>query len=338
MDERQAQIREGAGLEESKLNVEFIDWLRRWSTPLLMVIALVALGFVVYQRLERAHLAKVDAAFAELNAALSNANPNPESLKSIAQSYEGVRAVPSLARTSAADLYLASARTGVKIGAKLKQDGSVDAEDLLGDADRARNLDEAERLYKTVLDANVGDNAKALQAMSAAYGLAAVAECRGKLDEAKGCYEQVKKIADMAGFPEQARVAQERIAVLPSLAEKPKLFAQSELPKAPEPPAPPGATGATGATGGTGESGASGETGMTGGTGASGATGTTGDAGSGGMTGATAPTPPATGAPAAPSSNPPSAPPPGATGGTAATGSAPAAPAAPATLPPSAPK
>ena len=48
MEERQTQIREGAGLEESKLNVEFIDWLQRWSTPILLLVAGAALGMGLY--------------------------------------------------------------------------------------------------------------------------------------------------------------------------------------------------------------------------------------------------------------------------------------------------
>jgi len=176
MDERQAQIREGAGLEESKLNVEFIDWLRRWSTPMLMVVALAALGFVAYQKWEQAKLAKVDRAFGELDGALATGNPSPESLKAIAQTYEGVRGVPIMARLTAADLYLGTVRTGVKPGTPIKQDGTVDEADKLSDDDRAKNLDEAERLYKAVLDQTAGDNGQAIHAMSAAYGLAAVAE------------------------------------------------------------------------------------------------------------------------------------------------------------------
>jgi hypothetical protein len=187
-------------------------------------------------------------------------------------------------------------------------------EDLLSEQERASNLDEAERLYRAVLEKNSKDNAKALTAISAAYGLAAVAESRGKLDEAKGYYEQVKKIADLAGFPEHSKVAQERIDGLPKLAEKPKLFTKAELPKPPEPPAPTGPTGSIGSNSAQGEHtltvgpalGSSGATGPTGGTGETGATGASGASGAQPTTGE------------APPGSTEAA---GATGGSAATGS-----------------
>src|SRR5262249_19526881 len=79
-EERQTQIREGAGLEESKLNVEFIDWLQKWSTPILLLIALTALGILGYKKWEKAKLDEVDRGFGELTAAADIPAPNPESL------------------------------------------------------------------------------------------------------------------------------------------------------------------------------------------------------------------------------------------------------------------
>src|ERR1044071_6876732 len=105
MEERQTQIKEGAGLEESKLNVEFIDWLQRWSTPILMVIAVVAVGFWGYRKWEQAKRAEVDRAFSEFTAAAEVGTPNPTSLIGIAEQYKGIRAVPLLAQLKAADVY-----------------------------------------------------------------------------------------------------------------------------------------------------------------------------------------------------------------------------------------
>src|SRR5262245_6692809 len=162
MDERQTQIREGAGLEESKLNVEFIDWLQKWSTPILMVVAVVALGVVVYKRWQKAKLDEVDRGFGELTSAIDSGTPNPESLKAIAEQYEGVRAIPVLARLEAADEYLRSVRTGMKAGAKVEADGKIPAEDVLTDEDRTRYLGQAETLYRSVLDKSVAGSATAI--------------------------------------------------------------------------------------------------------------------------------------------------------------------------------
>jgi len=72
----------------------------------------------------------------------------------------------------------------------------------------------------------------------AEFGIAAVAEARGKLDDAKKAYEQVIKIAEYSGLTGQAEIAKKRIEDLPKLTAMPKLLATADLPKPPEPPKP----------------------------------------------------------------------------------------------------
>ena len=305
MDQRQAQIREGAGLEESKLNVEFIEWLRRWSTPLLLVAAIAALGWVLYQKFERAQLAKVDRAFGELETAMVAGSP--ETLKAVADAYSGVRAVPVMARLGAADAYLRAARAGVRPGAALKQDGTVDAADVLSDQDRASMLDQAQGQYAEVLKATESDERNSLHAIGAAFGLAAVAESRGDMEGAKKNYEKAQTLAERGGFPGPGEVAKKRLADLPSRAQPPKLYAKAELPTPPAPPpppAPPAPTGATGPTGAVGVTGPTGATGATGDTGSTGPTGPTGTVPAPAPTGAT-PAPAPSGAPPATPEPPP---------------------------------
>jgi hypothetical protein len=232
MDERTGQIREGAGQVESKLNQEFIDWLRRWSTPILLVIAAVALGFVIFQRYEKYQESRVNSAFEELEAATS-----PAALEQIASDFKGVRAVPSLARLRAADIYLSASRTGLRPGAT---PGAAAPDDVLSDADRAGMLDQAAALYRRVLSDEESRQPRALHAINAAYGLAAVAEGKGDLEGAKGYYERVIKLADWAGYPEHQKIAARRIERLPELSQAPKLLSRADLPKPPS-PAPPAA-------------------------------------------------------------------------------------------------
>ncbi|MFN0134203.1 MAG: hypothetical protein ACKVW3_16945 [Phycisphaerales bacterium] len=241
MDQRQTQIREGAGLEESKLNVEFIDWLRKWSTPLLLVAAVAALGFVVYQRVEKSRKAEVDRAFLEFEAAAGSNNPSPESLKGIAETYKGIRSVGVMAKIRAADVHLRAVRTGLAPGARPQQDGSVAPEDLLNDDGRKRNLDEAERLYAEVLAATEMNKSKAVHAIGAGFGLAAVAESKGDMAAAKAAYERVVKAAEFATMPGQAALAKKKIEELPTLAAMPRLYAKAELPAPPKPPELPSA-------------------------------------------------------------------------------------------------
>jgi hypothetical protein len=233
MDERTTQIREGAGQVESKLNTEFIDWLRKWHMPILLVVALAALSWVGYQRWQAARDNEITQAFTEMQNAQS-----PEALRSIAANYEGIRSVSEMARLRAADIYLQAFRTGVKPGSQPQPDGTFTADDLLGASDRPGMLEQAEMLYRTVLDSTSRSQAKALLGVGASFGLAAVAESRGELDAARQQYERTAELAEWGGFPGQAEIARERIKKLPELAQPPRLYAAAELPKPPatEPP------------------------------------------------------------------------------------------------------
>jgi len=237
MEERQTQIREQAGLTESKLNVEFIDWLKRWSTPLMLVVLAGALGILAYQRYQKFQNEKLDTAFRELETA-SAGNPNPESLKGIADAYPSVRAVPMLARLRAADLYLRAVRLGARLGARAGEGGAFPAEEVLTEQDRASYLSQAESLYQKVLDDSASDPSKAVHALAGAYGLASIAECRGEFDKAKSFYERAAQIADRVGFSAQTQIARKRIEQLPALA-KARFPAKAELPPEPKPELPP---------------------------------------------------------------------------------------------------
>lgn len=254
IDQRHTQIKEGAGLEESRLNVEFIEWLRKWSTPLLIVIAAAALSYVLYHKYLERRENRANDAFASLESVLASANPNPASLVSVAEEYTGVRAVPDLARLAAADTLLAAVQRGVDPGASVGPDGKVaSASDLMDEQEKTANLNEAARLYQAVFDECNGKPGLALHAIGSSFGLAAVAVCRGDLPAAKAAYERTASIAEAGGFPIQARIARERMAGLDARAQMPKLFEESELPKlpwAPEPPPPQSPEGTTPAAGG----------------------------------------------------------------------------------------
>lgn len=245
MDERQQQIRERAGLEESRLNVELVEFLRKWSTPILLVIAAAALAFFGWQKLQQAQINKVNRAFAEFEAASEVAQPSPDSLKAVAVATRGVKGVPMLARLSAADAYLDAVRKGVVVGAMLKQDGGVEKpQDVLTDEQRAGYLKEAELLYGEVLAEAGTAEPQALYAVGAIFGMAAVSECRGDVDDARRKYESAETQAQAAGFGPLAEVARKRIENLPKIEKPVRMYAAAELPKLPweMPPIPmPGA-------------------------------------------------------------------------------------------------
>ena len=58
MDDRQTEIRAGAGLEDSRINKEFIDFLNKWSSPVIMVFAVAALVWAGLRWMEQKKLEK----------------------------------------------------------------------------------------------------------------------------------------------------------------------------------------------------------------------------------------------------------------------------------------
>lgn len=246
MEERQTQIREGAGLEESRLNVEFIEWLRKWSTPAIVVLALIAAGFFLYRRVEQSRVAHESRAYVELSQVISARNPSPEALKNIAADYDNVGAVGSLARLRAADVYLRAVRLGLRVAVNtdpgpdsdLNEDGTPkNLEDVLTEDDRRRYLAEAEALYRHVYEHASKGQDRTLLRIDAAFGLAAVAESRGEFDLARRLYTEIQDLAKARGLTLHANLAATRLDTLDALASPMRLYARADLPPDPEPPA-----------------------------------------------------------------------------------------------------
>ncbi|MBI1190256.1 MAG: hypothetical protein GC200_06190 [Tepidisphaera sp.] len=246
MDDRQQQIRERAGLEESRLNQEFIDWLRTWGTPILLVLALVAAAYALQQRWAKAKAEKIDDAFVQLDSASQGDNPSPDALAAVAHDFDNVKSVGLLARLQAADAYLGAVQKGLKLGATLKPndknqlDGTLEnPDDALTPELKATYLTSAADLYQQVYDKASTDSAKALLTLNSLYGLAAVAESQEKFDVAKSMYEKIEQLTDKTPYAAHAAIAKERIAKLDTLKNLQPVLSLAELPKRPEPPAPP---------------------------------------------------------------------------------------------------
>lgn len=241
MEQRHQQIRERAGLEEARLNVEFIDALRKWGPWVLIILAVLTGAQFARTKLKTAEVDKVNRAFDDYNQSSMTANPSPSALKAVAEDFGDVRGIGILANLDAADAYLRAVRVGVKPGATVLPDGTVEnKDDVLTDQDRTTFLSEAESLYNKVVTSAKPD--QTVLAVSGLYGLAAVAESRQEFDKAKGYYEQVVAKAQNTPYELQAAVAKKRIDDLSKLSQLPKLYTQAELPKIkgvdPEPPPP----------------------------------------------------------------------------------------------------
>lgn len=200
---------------ESKLNEDFVEWLKTkgpsWLLMLLIVLT-VYLGMVRWRDSRAQHEAQAWAALLDEQVA-----GLPSSLESIAEQYPRVGSVSILARLHAAERLLNSVQLGVPLDAlqEIYLDDDFDEDDLprLTSEERVHYLDRADGLYQKVLEADDGSQGKALYAISAHNGRAAVAEARGDTDRARELYERAMQRAE-THYPELAKQAQRRIDTL----------------------------------------------------------------------------------------------------------------------------
>ncbi len=219
MDDRQTKIKEGAGLEDSRVNQDFIDFLNKWSTPVLLTLAVAALAWAGLQKLEQRKVARVEQAFSELAAATQGGNPSPASLKTIAKEYQGVGAVSEMALLTTSDLYLNAFMIGIEPGAETDPTTRlpINEADILDDDRRQVYLEQAGQIAQEVLDLSGSVEGKELIAMQAMSRLAAVAEGKRDFDGAKSIYTKLADLGTSSGYPSVAVFASTRIAGLDGL-------------------------------------------------------------------------------------------------------------------------
>ena len=250
MDSRQRQIQAGAGLEEAKYNLEFIEFLKRWGTPILLVVAIVSMGFFFYRRYQERAAEQTDVAWVELEDA--KVARNPAGLLAVAEAHPGEVGVPQQARLAAADAMYIAAVQGVKPGG-LNPQGELNSPDmLLTPEGKAEQLDAAIEQYTRVARELEGKRHMVQLRLEGLFGAAAALETLGKYDEAKAMLETAAKAAEAGDFPAQAAVAKKRIETMAEVKTAPRLYASSEVKtKRPPPPPPPPAPDAGGAGGAT---------------------------------------------------------------------------------------
>lgn len=231
MDERQTQIRQGAGLEESRINTDLIDFLNKWSSPVLIVIGLIGLGWAGLRYLERAKIAKIDSAYAAYEGAMAGGSPSPASLRTIASEFKGVGSVPEMALLRTVDVYLRAAISGIEPGAELDPLTGLPSQDSdLLDEERARGyLSLARDLAGTVVESTASDDGRLLLRVQALMRLGAAQEGLGSISEAKASYKRAAEAARAGGFPELGVVAESRADKADSLAEVPTLPSRADL-------------------------------------------------------------------------------------------------------------
>ena len=214
MDDRLKDV-QTSDLTDSRVNHEFVDWMKTKGINWLLAILLVICGFLAWDLWKQRQTDSRNQAWADLDAATM-----PSTLEfSVAVDHAGVDAIAELALLQAADVYLGSVQSGIRPGMV-----ATDADSALPESERDEMLNSADALYVQVFElsnAAPGFTGKPL-AMASLFGRAAVAESRGDLEAAKSSLKNITRVA-MPEYPVIAEQAEARIENLASMAEATEL-------------------------------------------------------------------------------------------------------------------
>lgn len=222
MEQRQTQITEGAGLQESRLNQDFIDWLNKWGPRILTGVLILLLLWVGRRYLQDREVKARDAALFQYDQA--RVSGSPDALLGVARDQRRFVSVYSMATLDAANIHLQSARRGVAI-----EGDPENPEDLLTEAQRAEALAAAKSLFQDIDNRTRGREPMVMHRISARWGLAAVALTERDFDGARELLRSVADMAAAAHMAQLARTARERLERIDELEQMPPLYSQSEI-------------------------------------------------------------------------------------------------------------
>lgn len=245
MDERQQKVEVGAGLQDSRLNQEFINWLRKWGNRILTVVLVIVAAYAGKMYWDRLQDQWVDNAFADWDSTRSFENGAVQgsylALLDVASAHQGQAAVPELARLDAAAVCLRTAMIGAE--------GSGEEAEDLSDAEINEYIDKAEATYREVLTATESDPRKVILAQAARQGVVSALLSRGGDDdfaEAESLLNRIIEVAESTGgLDDQIVMSRELLASLPTLREPIPAVSEDQLPRSatnlpPEPIEVPG--------------------------------------------------------------------------------------------------
>lgn len=210
MDRKRLANVQQSDLTESRINDDFLFWLKNsgpnWLLAVLVVLCL-AMGWNWWKNKQGQAR---DAAWSELSDA-----DIPATLRDVAAKHADVDGVASFALLTAADRYLQSVISGQRFDREASAADAAVTPEL-----RREWLLEARTLYGEVLaraESSSDPNAVAFE-VAALFGLAAVAESRGEVDAAKSALERVhaKTAESLPWISKQAKARIETIALVSS--------------------------------------------------------------------------------------------------------------------------
>jgi len=219
-------------LTESRVNEDFLDWLKNKGPSWLLVILIAICAFLAMHRF-RTHKVQKQA---EAWAALSQAQL-PSSFEDVAEEYGSVGQIDTVAYLAAAEQLMSSVQLNKPVGQSSAVQQLVGEEDgdapdepaVLTDDERRRYLDRAEQNYDRIIDQDTQAFDLTLYVVNAMFGKAAIAEARGDVDAARQWYTKGAERAE-AFYPGLARQGRMRIENIERYTSSRPFLPEAELP------------------------------------------------------------------------------------------------------------
>ncbi|MDA0802521.1 MAG: hypothetical protein O2819_02020 [Planctomycetota bacterium] len=219
MDRKRLSQVQTSDLSESRVNDDFLFWLKNSGPNYLLAVLLVAcayLGWNWWQQTAEAARGQVWSEFAACTV--------PQELIDLAAAHPEEQGLAIVAQVSAGDMYLQSIVSGVRFD---REASAADA--ALDDATRKEWIDAALLAYASAIEAAKGQPETAQLAIPALFGVAALNEETGAFDGARRALEQARELAGTK-YGTIVAVVDARLASMDTLA--------NPYPVAPAPVAP----------------------------------------------------------------------------------------------------
>ena len=223
MDDGQRKLGIGEGLQESRINTEFLDTLQKHGSKVLYLLLIIVGGYLGIGKYTQWQQDKTNTAFDELEVARRGGSPS--GLLAVADKFQRA-SVPELARLQAANILLESARAGVIPGVAPSQ---AMPEETLSQEDVTQTYQQALQHFTTVLEATKSDE-RALLRQQARWGSATAMLSLGQYEEARNMLmayrTEAEALSDRAGVD----LATARIDSIEDLKSPPVLAARADVP------------------------------------------------------------------------------------------------------------
>lgn len=202
MDQNRLKEVHQSDLTESRLNEDFVTWLKTSGPTYLLIVLVVLCSYVLWIRWQEKKQSYVNEAWQAYQESLDSGLPS--SLEDVAMQYDDVGAIPHLSRMYAAQILLRAVNTNRPLSADVTEITT------LTDEDRTQYLERADKLFQTIIESDDDNLPMTLLVVNAHNGRAAIAESRGDTELARvyltAAAERVEQY-----YPSLARQARGRI-------------------------------------------------------------------------------------------------------------------------------